>query len=313
MIISEIKSKLFDWKFILGILISIFFIYILSNEFNYNSFISILREINFLYFFTAIVILLFSVYIRALRWSLYFDEKYRINVSTLFKFQLIGYFGNNILPLRLGEIMRAVFLGNKFNISKTNVFGTIILERVLDAAGVLFLIFVSFYLSSYNYNIFFVFIISLIIILLLIVSVRFKKNKINNYGNSFLFDSMKNLFSGFSNLNMKNLNYSFIYTILIWSCYVAIVYLVQLSINFDLNLLDSIFILIVSTFSLAIPSAPAGIGTFEMGVKYALEILGIFVNVVEFAIILHSITFFPYTFLGGYYLFKLYFCEKKLI
>lgn len=311
MILSEIKSKLFDWKFIVGILISIFFIYILGNEFNYSSFVSILIEINFSYFFTAILILLLSVYIRALRWSLYFDEKYGIKVSTLFKFQLIGYFGNNILPLRLGEIMRAFFLGNKFNISKTNVFGTIILERVLDAAGVLILIIVSFYLSSYNYNEFFIFIISLIILLLLIISFSFKKNKINYFSNSSLFNSLKNLLSGFSNLNIKNLNYSFIYTILIWSCYVAIVYLVQLSINFDLNLLDSIFILIVSTFSLAIPSAPAGIGTFEMGVKYALEILGVFDNVVEFAIILHSITFFPYTFFGGYYLIRLYFCEKK--
>ena len=311
MIISEIKRKLFDWKFIFGILISIIFIYILANEFNYNSFISILIEIDFLYLFTAIAVLMLSVYIRALRWSLYFDKKYGINVSTLFKFQLIGYFGNNILPLRLGEIMRAFFLGNKFKISKTNVFGTIILERVLDAAGVLILIVVSFYLSSYNYNEFFIFIISLIILLLLIISFSFKKNKINYFSNSSLFNSLKNLLSGFSNLNIKNLNYSFIYTILIWSCYVAIVFLVQLSINFDLNLLDSIFILIVSTFSLAIPSAPAGIGTFEMGVKYALEILGVFTNVVEFAIILHSITFFPYTFFGGYYLFRLYFCEEK--
>ena len=56
MILSEIKSKLFDWKFIVGILISIFFIYILANEFNYSSFISILIEINFSYFFTAILI-----------------------------------------------------------------------------------------------------------------------------------------------------------------------------------------------------------------------------------------------------------------
>ena len=96
-------------------------------------------------------------------------------------------------------------------------------------------------------------------------------------------------------------------------CYVLMVYYVQLSIPLQLNIFDSILILLISTLWLAIPSAPAGIGTFEMGVGTALGLLGISKNVLEFSIILHSITFFPYTILGGYFFLKFYFNENKKI
>ena len=69
----------------------------------------------------------------------------------------------------------------------------------------------------------------------------------------------------------------------------------------------------MSTFSLAIPSLPASIGIFEASVIYALTLLGIDNNNVEFSIFLHSVTFFPYTFIGGYFFFKFYFNENKKI
>jgi len=40
---------------------------------------------------------------------------------------------NNILPMRIGEFVRAYFLGTKHNISKTTVLVTVFVERILDA------------------------------------------------------------------------------------------------------------------------------------------------------------------------------------
>ena len=41
--------------------------------------------------------------------------------------------GNNILPARAGEAMRVVLLAPRARTSRTNVLGTIVAERVLDA------------------------------------------------------------------------------------------------------------------------------------------------------------------------------------
>jgi glycosyltransferase 2 family protein len=46
----------------------------------------------------------------------------------------VGYMGNNILPARAGEAMRVFLLAPRAHTSRTNVLGTIVAERVLDAA-----------------------------------------------------------------------------------------------------------------------------------------------------------------------------------
>ena len=62
---------------------------------------------------------------------------------------------------------------------------------------------------------------------------------------------------------------------------------------------DSILILFISSLALSIPSSPGNIGTFEAGVIYAMGIIGVSIYQLEFALILHAVTFFPYTILGG--------------
>ena len=61
--------------------------------------------------------------------------------ASLYRAELMGYFGNNVLPLRLGELMRAYLIGREWNLSKSYVFGTIVLERILDTISVAFLSF----------------------------------------------------------------------------------------------------------------------------------------------------------------------------
>ena len=91
------------------------------------------------------------------------------------------------------------------------------------------------------------------------------------------------------------------------------VFLIQHSISLNLSLADSIFILFVSSLALSIPSSPGSIGTFEAGVIYAMSIIGISVYQIEFALILHAVTFFPYTILGGIFFiyYNYYFISYK--
>src|SRR5205823_7789176 len=46
----------------------------------------------------------------------------------------VGYAGNNVLPARAGEALRTFLVAGRVQASKREVLGTIIAERVLDAA-----------------------------------------------------------------------------------------------------------------------------------------------------------------------------------
>jgi len=50
---------------------------------------------------------------------------------------MIGFMGNNVLPVRLGELARVLVLGREFNLSKTAVLSSVVLERVFDTATIL--------------------------------------------------------------------------------------------------------------------------------------------------------------------------------
>ena len=310
---KEIKHNIFNWKFLLGSIFSIYLLWIVFEKFEIHNFYKIILNANFAYILFAILILLFSVYLRSLRWKLLFHSNDEINTRILFDIQLIGYFANNVLPLRIGEVIKAYFVGNEYNISKSKVFGTIILERVLDMLGVIFLILISLLFSNYKYDLINNYLFLSIVVALLLLSYVLKNFRFKNLGGNFVLKIINDLIYGFTSLNNKNGLLSFFYTALIWICYILIVFFTQLAINFQLDLLQSIFILLVSTFSLAIPSLPASIGIFEASVIYALTLLGINNNNVEFSIFLHSVTFFPYTIIGGYFFFKFYFNENKKI
>ena len=130
------------------------------------------------------------------------------------------------------------------------------------------------------------------------------KNRLFNRVPKFLY----NIIVGFSNIKTSNILMLIITSIFIWINYILVVYLVQLSFQLELSLMQSILLLLISTVVLSIPALPGNIGTFEGSVVYTLSLYGITDNF-GFGFILHSVSFIPYTLLGLMYFVK----ERKII
>lgn len=79
------------------------------------------------------------VWLRALRWRHLTNEIQPMPRTALFRAVAVGFMANNIFPLRMGEIVRSWYLGRECEVSPAAVFGTVILERVVDAAMVILL------------------------------------------------------------------------------------------------------------------------------------------------------------------------------
>ena len=294
------KKQNYIIQFILGLIISISCLYFALKDFKFSEFIFMLKNIDLFPVFIATLLLILSVYIRSLRWKVIVYEN-KISVKDLFVAQFIGYFGNNVLPFRLGELIRSKFIAKKYNFSTPKIFGTVVLERTFDILGIMFLAIILAFqnfslLFNYKYTIFLLpllILTSIIILFSLFSKIFFYEGK-----NKF-FLILINIINGIKSLKMKNLVVVIFHTVLIWIIYIVQVYLVQYSVNMNMNLSDCIFLLFVSSLILSIPSLPANIGTFEAGVIEALKILNISSYQSSFPFLLHSMTFIPYVLIGG--------------
>jgi uncharacterized protein (TIRG00374 family) len=81
----------------------------------------------------------FDVLLRALRWQRLVDPIHHVRFLPITGYLLIGYLANNVLPARLGELVRCHYLGDREGISRTTTLGTVVVERVVDTAVVVVL------------------------------------------------------------------------------------------------------------------------------------------------------------------------------
>src|SRR5579864_6265696 len=87
--------------------------------------------------FLALALYFFEYLLRSERWAVLLKPIRPIAASQLLWPMFIGYFANNVLPLRMGELIRAHLCGTKFKISRTASLGTILLERLCDTISFL--------------------------------------------------------------------------------------------------------------------------------------------------------------------------------
>ena len=309
MIRSKIYKLFFSWKNISALFISVFFISLSLKDLNINDLDwNVISEINYFYISYTFFLFIVAIYFRAKRWSLTFNNKK--DIKLLFHMQLIGYFGNNIFPLRLGEFLRSYLLSNKIKESNSYIFGTIVIERFLDmfmaAIFGLILLFYNASTSDYSMQILIIFIV---VFLGLLISFFMKNN--NKFDIPYL-KFFNDIFKGFSQINSSNIILIFIYSLIIWMIYLQNIYFVQYAFNLNFTYLECMLILVVSTIFFALPTVPGSFGAFEYGVIFSIEsiLLKTAGPFLAFSLVLHLCSYIPYTLLGSIYFFKYYTFDK---
>jgi len=302
-------------KAITGIVISLAGIYWAFKDFNFIDFKRSIQQIDSVYFLFATIFLWGSVWLRGLRWKWLFKESSSPSVSSLYRAELIGYFGNNVLPLRLGELLRTYIVGKENNFSKSFVFGTVVLERLMDMLALTFFGIILLFLYPFEEEWISDYLLKggvaiLIIILTLTILSRFKSNNTNNKFLSIL----NQILDGLLSIRKQRVIPVVISSLLIWSIYLLDVYFIQRAFQFNLSWTQTLAILVISSLVLSIPSAPGMIGTFHAAVKYTMVDLFAFTpnEGNSFAILMHAYGYILFTLLGAYYFLKSQFHENAI-
>jgi uncharacterized protein (TIRG00374 family) len=79
-----------------------------------------------------LVFIVGDILLRAVRWRVLLAPVAAVPFGVVLSSLLVGYLANNVLPARLGELVRAHDLGDRTGLSRSTILGTIVIERVVD-------------------------------------------------------------------------------------------------------------------------------------------------------------------------------------
>jgi len=261
---------------------------------------------NYLILIPGIIAYFVGVWFRTLRWQVLLRGIKVINVRTLFPIVVIGYMANNILPFRLGELVRGYYLKNKEEVSTATALSTIFIERIMDGLALIVIligssVFVPFdeifsrladmtKINPFILVVLFTLPFAVVFLLLTAIAVNTQKALgIFTKLASFLPDTMaskidqftEDLINGLNSLtNWKITCKALILSLPIWILEAVLFHSVLISLNIIPNG-TSVFQIFASAASItaitnigaSIPSLPGGIGLFELLARESLIVI----------------------------------------
>lgn len=314
---------------VFGFLLAGLFLYLAFRGVRFGDLWASLQDVDYLWVALLVPIVVISHWLRAVRWSyLLSPVKENIPTRNLFSAVMIGFMVNNILP-RVGEVTRAFAVGRSENISKSSVFGTVVVERIIDMVTFLFILCIVLFLYPSSLDPFFsnveavrpFFLIGSIGFLATFILLFFKgeslfslltylkrfipkrfEMKYQQYLDSFL--------SGFGVAKMRN-KYAMIIllSLLIYFFYALSLYVpfyaFQTLAGHNLDFGAAVILLTISTIAFALP-APGALGTYHQFLSFALtRLYGVDpVTALSFVIITHEVGYIITSVVGLFYFLK---------
>ncbi len=124
-------------KFWIGIAVSVVFLALFVFTVDLERFLDALSRADYALLAPATALYLVSLLFRTLRWQRLLRHLKRVSVVRLYPVVVVGYMANNLLPMRIGELVRSYYVGEREGVSKTTALMTIVVERLLDALTLL--------------------------------------------------------------------------------------------------------------------------------------------------------------------------------
>ena len=308
----------------IGLLIGGLFLWLALRDVQLSAVASSLRSADLWMAIPFLLSLALFYWLKAVRWSILLRPTRDIPARDLVPAMMIGFAGNNVLPVRLGELLRIFALSKEHDISISTVFGTVVLERVFDVVTLLILLSVALYASPFASTEFeaartFILIAAIVAVLatygiaaspVWLTSVlrpffRLLPQRLR----PIVEQRLTQLRQGFAVLTKSPghvIIRIFLNSIVQW---VLLAFAIQISIMaFDIGASPAAAVLILGLVvaGISLPSAPAFVGTIEYCFVLGLGLFGVTANeALSVGIFYHAITFAAVTLSGALYIRRL--------
>jgi hypothetical protein len=309
---------------VFGILVSALFVWVALRGLELDKLGQYLRYADYRWILPGVAIYFCAVWARTWRWHYLLRPVKVIPPVRLFPLTCIGYFGNNVYPARIGEVLRALGLRQMEGVAVSTSLATIIVERVFD--GLVMLLFVFFALpfvgieqipEAYRVTIIgfsAIFLAALGIFLWMALDPRRVSALYSFVADHVIPGRMRptldavffRFMAGLSFLRSgRDVLMVFVTSVVIWLLETVKYWFVMHAFSFSVGFVGLMLMNGVVNLATTLPSAPGYIGTFEVGAR-VLEALGVDYGLAfGYTIVLHAALWFPITIVGGWYAWRL--------
>jgi uncharacterized protein (TIRG00374 family) len=311
-------------KFIVSIIVSLVLIWFSFKDLEWQPFWQAIKSIEYFYLVLGGILLILSNVLRAARWKILLSPQKVIGTKYLYESVMIGYMGNNVLPFKLGEALRAMVVARRHDIKVSGVGASVVVERGLDIFS--FLIFAGAYgaiFPSFDTARLLSQLALIAIILVILFGFWMNRNhdlyfqrisiwaeRMKETGHPRRGDHALSLFHGLETIWRMPKPLQVVWqTISLWAIYFLVTYCAVLAFGFNMSAISllevAMMLMIFTSFSLSVPAAPGYVGTYHYAAIAALALFGIEDDPARaLAVVLHLFNYLLYTPIGGWYLVK---------
>jgi hypothetical protein len=307
-------------QLVIGSIVSGVFLYLALRGIDWRVLWSVLSNTRFEYVFLAVAFTLLGHYCRAYRWKFMLLPIKAITTRSLFSATAIGFMANNILPARLGELVRAYVLGRRERISRTASFATIVYERIVDVFSLLILLWVTLTRIPgpewLRRTTIWLFVFNVLLLAAMLLMERYRSlvsrcvtrlcRPLKQDVQSTVRRATDGYLGGLAGMTrVKTLLPIALLSIPVWGFAMLAVYFCFGALQMTPPPTASLVLVVLVAIGSMIPSAPAYIGTTQYACIVGLGFFGVGKNeALAYSILYHATQFFPITALGLYLLWK---------
>ena len=278
--------------------------------------IDALRSSDLLWLVPTIPVFALAIVLRAVRWWSLFAVDERPPLRAVTYALLVGYFFNNILPARAGEVARVIALHKRAQTPRAETVGTVVVERVLDILALLIILFASYpwlpEISWLRAAAIFGAIVVAVVCVLVVVIVRYDERAVH-----WLLSPLRRVKrAGFAErVEQAAVNATrglialrdpgiairgFLLTIASWLVLAFSYWILMAAFHLDIPIVAGILVTVAINLSLVLPSSPAALGVFEAATIVALRAFDIpQADALSYALVLHLLNLVPFLVIGA--------------
>lgn len=317
-----IKKTSKYFKIGLGVGVTLFFLWYALRGISINSLWAELKKADYWTLPFILIILVVYFWIKAWRWKILLHPIRKFTTYEVTPSMMIGFMGNNLLPMHLGDIIRVLVLGKQYGLNKPAIFSTVVLERVMDVFAILFCLILGIIFlpglpgwvqkSGWGMGIF-----GAVLMVFMAIYIKWTRKFIDFFEKYFTFlpsgiyKNISNMIEssahGLKSLKDPRLLLGNIFSsILQWMVLAITIHLSLISFNIRISFFATFIVNGVCAIGVSIPASPGFFGIIQACFRESLALFNVHETLaVASSMYYHIISYISITSVGLYYLSRL--------
>lgn len=302
-------------QFWAGVGISALFIALFLRTTHPRELAAAMEEANYWWLVPAVAVLFCAIIVRCLRWSILMRPLVDISPWRLLPYAIIGYMANNLLPARAGEVVRAYVTGERENVSRMGVLGTVAVERLFDGCVLVIMLLISGAIVGFDdRRLQAIAIVSSVVFLAALIGFYIltrteeRARKVIHFGLRLLPSRLEHLFEGIAESlvlslrsvhSAKTMSGVFALSAAAWTVEAGSYAVLGQGFDLGVGFANYCLLLAAANLAIIIPTFFGGTGPFEWAAKLTLTGAGVPAALASaFSVVAHAFVLIPTTIIG---------------